>query len=69
MPITRANVVRAAFNSAADLPYQLRLDDFLLAMQDDYDFFFDVNTGLIADCSGWTIRCGPQLCPACCRTC
>ncbi len=31
------------FNKAAQLPYQLRLKDFELAMQDVYDFFFDVN--------------------------
>jgi hypothetical protein len=32
------------FNSRADLPYELRAVDFQLAMQDVYDFFFDVNT-------------------------
>jgi hypothetical protein len=26
------------------LPFQLRIDDFALAMQDVYDFFYDVNT-------------------------
>lgn len=35
------------FNSVAVLPYQLRNEDFQLAMQDVYDFFFDVNTGLV----------------------
>lgn len=35
------------FNSGATLPFQLRLADFELALQDVYDFFFDVNTGLI----------------------
>ena len=30
------------------MPYKLRLDDFKLAMQDIYDFFFDVNTDLVA---------------------
>ena len=36
----------AKFNRHADLPYGLRIDDFSLAMQDVYDFFFDVNTHL-----------------------
>jgi hypothetical protein len=33
----------AKFNSDATLPFQLRVKDFELAMQDVYDFFFDVN--------------------------
>jgi hypothetical protein len=37
---------REKFNSEIELPYQLRLDDFHGAMQDVYDFLFDVNTGL-----------------------
>jgi len=32
-----------AFNSKAELPFELRLKDFEIAMQDVYDFFFDVN--------------------------
>ena len=32
-----------AFNQSAILPYELRLKDFEIAMQDIYDFFFDVN--------------------------
>lgn len=36
------------FNKDANLPYELRLKDFELAMQDVYDFFFDVNTALAA---------------------
>jgi len=31
------------FNTDAVLPYELRLPDFQMAMQDVYDFFFDVN--------------------------
>jgi hypothetical protein len=42
MPI-RETVDRAAFNDSLDLPFQLRLSDFEMAMQDVYDFFFDVN--------------------------
>lgn len=47
MPIIRNRVVQEGFNQQASLPYQLRLLDFQLAMQDAYDFFYDVNTGLI----------------------
>ena len=36
------------FNQSAVLPFQLRLDDVRLAMQDVYDFFYDVNTDLVA---------------------
>jgi len=35
------------FNRNAELPFQLRLKDFEIAMQDVYDLFFDVNTGLL----------------------
>jgi hypothetical protein len=31
------------FNQNAALPFQLRLKDFEAAMQDVYDFFYDVN--------------------------
>ena len=31
------------FNLAVALPYELRVEDFRLAMQDAYDFFYDVN--------------------------
>ena len=37
-------VDRAALNKDAVLPFQLRLEDFAIAMQDVYDFFHDVNT-------------------------
>lgn len=42
MPV-RETVDRELFNPNIQLPYQLRLDDFALAMQDVYDFVFDVN--------------------------
>lgn len=48
MPLERAQPQDAFFNSDAALPYNLRLKDFALAMQDVYDFFFDVNTLLLA---------------------
>jgi len=35
------------FNNKADLPYELRLRDFEIAMQDVYDFFYDVNRLLL----------------------
>ena len=41
-------VHRQCFNQQADLPYELRLLDYEAAMQDVYDFFFDVN-GFLAD--------------------
>ena len=47
MPVTRNQVVAAGFNKAAVLPYELRLEDFKLAIQDVYDFFFDVNSHLV----------------------
>ena len=44
--IQRNRVNSDAFSAAAELPYELRLKDFELAMQDIYDFFYDVNTAL-----------------------
>jgi hypothetical protein len=41
-------IVRSAFNSNATLPYELRLKDFEMAMQDVYDFFHDVNQLLLS---------------------
>ena len=46
MTITRQEVSTAAFNVGLELPYQLRLQDFQMAMQDVYDFFYDVNSHL-----------------------
>lgn len=46
MPIERNIVERTKFNKMARLPYELRLRDFEMAMQDAYDFFFDVNSYL-----------------------
>lgn len=43
----RESVDLSKFNSAADLPFQLRLKDFEIAMQDVYDFFHDVNEMLL----------------------
>lgn len=44
MPIVRNQPDPTKFNRDAILPYQLRLADFQSALQDVYDFFFDVNT-------------------------
>jgi hypothetical protein len=40
----REKVQTASFNQEILLPYSLRLSDFQIAMEDVYDFFFDVNT-------------------------
>jgi hypothetical protein len=46
MTIRRSQVDVVKFNAGAVLPYELRLQDFQMAMQDVYDFFFDVNSYL-----------------------
>lgn len=43
MAIIRQTVDSSKFNPGCVLPYELRLDDFKLALQDVYDFFYDVN--------------------------
>ena len=43
MPV-RQTVDASALNKKAALPYSLRIEDFQMAMQDVYDFFYDVNT-------------------------
>ncbi len=47
MPAERNRPKRENFNTSARLPFQLRPEDFEIAMQDVYDLFFDVNTGLL----------------------
>ncbi len=45
--MVKRNAVDASkFNVNAILPYELRLQDFQMAMQDVYDFFYDVNAHL-----------------------
>ena len=46
MPIVRETPDFEKFNANPTLPYELRWEDFALAMQDVYDFYFDVNTHL-----------------------
>ncbi len=41
--LKRELIDKSKFNKAAKLPYQLRLADFEIAIQDVYDFFYDVN--------------------------
>jgi hypothetical protein len=43
MAIGKASLKRSDFNSSITLPYSLRWQDFEIAMQDVYDFFYDVN--------------------------
>jgi len=47
MPAERNRPKRENFNQQAHLPFQLRLEDFEIAMQDVYDLFHDVNSGLL----------------------
>lgn len=47
MAVTRNAVIESGFNKKANLPFELRIDDFALAMHDIYDFFFDVNSNLV----------------------
>lgn len=39
----KAEIDRTKFNREAALPFELRINDFEQAMQDIYDFFYDVN--------------------------
>jgi hypothetical protein len=47
MPVER-NRPSGEFNHDLALPFELRLDDFRIAMQDVYDFFYDVNKLLVS---------------------
>lgn len=46
--MTRNTVDASKLNVGVTLPFELRLKDFEIAMQDVYDFFYDVNTSLAA---------------------
>jgi hypothetical protein len=48
MAIHRNTVDIGKFNPDAALPFELRPQDFQMAMQDVYDFFYDVNGHLLA---------------------
>ena len=43
MSLIQNEVTTKCFNRDAKLPFGLRLKDFEMAMQDVYDFFYDVN--------------------------
>jgi len=45
--LQKATIDKSKFNKAIELPFQLRLADFEIAMEDVYDFFFDVNKLLL----------------------
>ena len=47
MPITKNTADVTMFNQQVQLPYALRVQDFQMAMQDVYDFLYDVNAHLI----------------------
>ena len=47
MSIERQTTDQTKFNHEAFLPFELRLQDFEIAMRDVYDFFFDVNANLL----------------------
>lgn len=47
MSLLKNEVDPQRFNKTAQLPYELRLQDIQMAMQDVYDFFYDVNFHLI----------------------
>ena len=48
LSVPRSVVDVNAFNSEPKLPYSLRLQDFHMAMQDVYDFLYDVDSHLVA---------------------
>ena len=48
VPVARNRVDTDRFSDRTPLPYELRLQDFQIAMQDVYDFFYDVNTHLLS---------------------
>jgi hypothetical protein len=47
MNISKQVIDETKLNQNAELPFQLRLGDFRSAVQDVYDFFYDVNHGLL----------------------
>ena len=48
LSVSRSVVDVDAFNEELCLPYSLRLQDFHMAMQDVYDFLYDVDSHLVA---------------------
>ena len=48
LSVPRSIVDVNAFNREREFPYSLRLQDFHMAMQDVYDFLYDVDSNLVA---------------------
>lgn len=48
LPVPRSVVDVDGFNGELGLPYSLRVQDFQMAMQDVYDFLYDVDSHLVA---------------------
>lgn len=46
MTIVRNTLDISKFNPGAELPFELRVEDFQMSMRDVYDFFYDVNAHL-----------------------
>ena len=47
MAVMRNSLDPTRFNPDPRLPFELRIEDVRSAVQDVYDFFFDVNTNLV----------------------
>ncbi len=47
MSVVRNQLEPSKFNKSISLPFELRIEDIRLAIQDVYDFFYDVNTSLV----------------------
>jgi hypothetical protein len=47
LPLQKNHPDPSKFNPSLPLPFNLRTQDFLMAMQDVYDFFYDVNNLLL----------------------
>ena len=59
MAIRRNRVDSSKFNPDIHFPYELRIEDISLAMQDVYDFFFDINAHVLSkglDCMDDMVR-------------
>ena len=71
MPILRDEPDLTKFNKNVVLPFEaIRLKDFELAMQDIYDFFFDVNLLLTSKgLERLDICCDQRSCQGCSPTC
>ena len=70
MPIERNTVDPSKFNTAAGFPYELRQQDFQMAMQDVYDFSLTLTrTSPEKGSSAWTTCFALRSCLVFCPTC